>query len=474
MPRPVKRLSKDAEQRITDALGEVAEMVTAGASPNDAIVKAATARGLPAGHVNLMVNTYNIGRSEAQRLGGAGLFEKAAEFDLADAAVVLDRMFPDEVKTAAQAHGETAVSAEYSRRPDWAGRTPAVKAAAPAGVLRPMETRAGAVVESSPQLPADPAFAMKRAYDRACTLRRGVEEARAAAAHSHDLLAGGIAKLADYFRAPGCQPYPVVRENVARLLGKKAEVLMDLVAERVKFAARQQLGRGRLADPVRFDREPYSVVAGCVKQAEDYLERKAAHEGLEKAAEAETEGLLRPFSGGPAPDRPGAGSRGGVMGSCKAAGLVPATLLGYSIGKTFGVANPEQPPPGPTFDEMKGKALTTLADPTQQAKIRNAQTGAMLSDLMANDEVIAGFHPDEVLSHYNEVSQVAPRAAGNEALVRAILRKRLEGGKNAIDPYDVDLLLNIENKIKQRDDPNYGAKAAEAKGVLNAGRSVLD
>lgn len=473
MSRADKRFSKEAERRITDALGEVADQVAGGANPNDSIVKVASAYGLPAGHVTLMVNTYNIGRSEAQRLGGTDLFEKAAEFDLADPRVVLDRMFPDRVKTAAELHGETAVSAEYARRPDWAGnRRQAEKVAA--GVLPPMETRAGAIVSAPPQLPTDPAFAMKKAYDQACTLRRRVDEARAAASHSHDLLAAGITKLAEYFRGPGCQPYPVVKDNVARLFGKKAEVLMGLVAERVKFAERQTLGRGRLADPVQFDREPYSVVVGCVKQAEDYLDKQAAHAALEKQAEAATEDLLRPFSDGPTGDRPGSGrSRHGVLGSYKAAGIGSA-LLGYSIGKTMGVANPAAPPPGPSYDELKTQATGALSDPTQQAKIRNAQTGSMLSDLMANDEVIAGFHPDEVLGHYNEVSQLAPRAAGNEALVRAILRKRLEGGKNAIEPFDVDLLLNIENKIKQRDDPSYGSKAAEAKGVLNAGRSVLD
>lgn len=472
MSRTVKRLSKEAEQRITDALGEVADQVTAGANPNDAIVKVATAYGLPAGHVTLMVNTYNIGRSEAQRKGGSDLFEKAAEFDLADAAVVLERMFPDRVKTAAALHLESAVDAEYSRRPDWAARTPAVKAAA--GALPPMATRAGVIVDTPPQLPADPMFAMKKAYDRAVAIRRQVEAARGEAGHAHDELAAGIAKLAEYFRVPGCQPYPVVRDNVVRLFGKKAEKLMDLVADRVKFAARQALTKGRLADPVQFDREPYSFVVGCVKAAEAYLQKQADYEDLEKQAEERTEELLRPFADGPTSDRPGSGgSRSGVLGSYKAAGLGSA-FLGYSLGKTMGVADPSKAPAGPSFDELQAKATTQLGDPTQQAKIRNAQTGAMLSDLMANDEVIAGFHPDEVLSHFNEISQVAPRAAGNEALVRAILRKRLEGGKNAIDPYDVDLLLNIENKIKQRDDPNYGAKAAEAKGVLNAGRSVLD
>ena len=39
--------------------------------------------------------------------------------------------------------------------------------------------------------------------------------------------------------------------------------------------------------------------------------------------------------------------------------------------------------------------------------------------------------------------------------MRAVLRKRLEGGKSAIDPHDLKTLLEIENQVKERDTDPY-------------------
>lgn len=480
MSRTVKRLSKEAEARLTDALGSVADLVAGGESPTDAIVKVASGLGLPAGHATLMVTTYNIGRSEAQRKGGNDLFEKSAEFELADAAAVLERMFPERVKTAAEVAYGSVVSADYSRRPDFGRpRNEPLEKVASAG-LPPMETRSGVLVVASPQsLPPEPAFAMKRAYEKSETLRRRVEAARGEASHAGDELSRGIAKLADYFREFRCQPFPVVRDNACRLLGKKASVLMDMVAARVNGAERQKLARTQMVEPVRFDTAPYSLIEGCLKLGESYLSKQAAYESLEKSAATESEELLRPFSASPTPAA-GSGEAAGVLGFCEkeANGLVSG-LAGYALGKARSapilstLASEELS--GPSMDDMRTKATSSLTDPVLQAKIRNAQTGAMLSDLMANDEVIRGYHPDEVLQHFNSISQIAPRAASNQAMVQAMLRKRLVGGVNAIDPYDIDLMLNVENKIKQRDDPSYGSvKTSEEKGVFRGNGSVLD
>lgn len=465
MSRTVNRLNKQAEQRLTDALGEVAQLVGTGSDPNDAIVKVATDLGLPAGHVNLMVQTYNIGRQEAQRRAGTDLFEKSAEFTLADASRVLERMFPANVKTAGALRGETAVDEEYSRRPDWAQKKQhAVKAASAA--LPPMRTRDGKeIVAAPPQFPTDPAMLLKHAYCQALDLQRAVADARAAAANAHDELTRGIAKLGEYFRTPGCQPFPLVRDNAARLFGKKAELLMGMIGDRNRHLEKQALSRGQLADPVRFDVPPYSLIKACVAQAETYLSKQAAFEDLDKTHSAKVEELLDPFvpASGPAPR--------GVLGCSEPTG--GKKVANFAGGVLGGLSAMRLAAPTP---ESVGASMSAkMDDPEQDMKIRNMQTSGMLTDLMANDDVIAGFHPDDVLQHYNEISQLAPRASSQEGLVRAILRKRLEGGKNAIDPYDVDLLLNIENKIKQRDDPSYGKTkmGEDAKGVLNAGRSVL-
>ncbi|MEI6271632.1 MAG: hypothetical protein WCP38_04655, partial [Chloroflexota bacterium] len=96
-----QRLSKEAETKITDSLGEVAELVNSGLSPNEAISKTASANGVPVGHLELMVRAYNTGRSEAQRQSGEDPMEKLAEFDLADLKTVIGLVYPDSIKTAA-------------------------------------------------------------------------------------------------------------------------------------------------------------------------------------------------------------------------------------------------------------------------------------------------------------------------------------------------------------------------------------
>jgi len=90
----MSRLSKQTEQRLTEALEKVATLVSEGEHPNDAIVKVASDAGIPAGHVNLMVTAFNTGRTETQRKIGQDIFEKSAEFDLADAEDILNRMYP--------------------------------------------------------------------------------------------------------------------------------------------------------------------------------------------------------------------------------------------------------------------------------------------------------------------------------------------------------------------------------------------
>ena len=77
----MKRLSKEAESQVLDALGSVADLVNELDEPNDAIIKAAKEFNIPAGHVNLMVTAYNTGRTNKQRMAADDPQEKAASFN---------------------------------------------------------------------------------------------------------------------------------------------------------------------------------------------------------------------------------------------------------------------------------------------------------------------------------------------------------------------------------------------------------
>ena len=56
----VKKLNADQEKQITAALTKVADLVRDGNSPDDAIVKVATEKKLPAGYVRLKTNALSL------------------------------------------------------------------------------------------------------------------------------------------------------------------------------------------------------------------------------------------------------------------------------------------------------------------------------------------------------------------------------------------------------------------------------
>ena len=113
----MRALSKDAEQKLIAAIEKAAELVNSGTEPNAAIIKSATDANIPAGHINLMVHAYNTGRTNKQREHGENTHEKAADFHLADADVVLNALYPQHVKTSSALEREAVVSTEYAVSP---------------------------------------------------------------------------------------------------------------------------------------------------------------------------------------------------------------------------------------------------------------------------------------------------------------------------------------------------------------------
>jgi hypothetical protein len=468
---PINRLSKQAEHRLTESLEKVASLVSEGSHPNDAIVKVATEAGIPAGHVNLMVNAFNTGRTETQRKIGQDIFEKSAEFDIADAEEVLGRMFPKEIKTAAVIHSETVVSSEYSAPPRW--HTARMQKSALNQELPPLATRAGHVVKESPKLDVDPAMAMKRAYCQALDARREIENKRAELSNLQDKLLGSITKLGEYFRQPGCEPFLGVKTNVTRLFGKRAEILLGMLESRNKKLIKQSGSGKELYSLVDFQKEPYKLFKDCIDTADRLVEKKASFEAFEKEANHKVEGHVLPFAQSQAlSDRRGvlasSEKTAAIFGDMKsindAASHPIGNLMGGQAGAGFmsgfdSVIKGEGENVAKSIfkskDKLKEDANESLEDPVHVNKMKGMQTSAMLTDLMANDEIISSYDPDEVLQHFNEISQIAPRAAGQEGVMRAVLRKRLEGGKSAIDPHDLKTLLEIENQVKERDTDPY-------------------
>lgn len=456
---PTPKLSDASEKRIITALEAASGLMEDGTHPTDAIYKVAKDMRMPAGHIQLMVNAVNTGKTNEHRLSADDLFKKAEEFPLADAHAILSRLYPDTIKTAAAVRRESEVSEVYKRPPRLEGLQK--QAAAPPLPALPKP----APYPTDPNIP----------YEQAAVLMKKAEvardEARLDAARLHDQCVKLAGDLMTYFRRPGCLPFGEVAYNANELFGTRGQSLMTMLADRLPTSITKRAAITMHA--ARMDKAPYSLIRQVLEVSRDYFTKKSDYQSaLAEVARTARESLL-PFVCRPNTGRSVLADLSlptDDLGREKDAGFFSA--LGGGVGAYGGQRLAQgvmQKMPGYTPDQQKRESeyLTKLLDPSHEIDIRNIQAEAMLNNLMANDEVISTHHPQDVLDAYNEVSQMAPHASTQTALMRDLIRKRLSGGAGALDTFTLDSLVGTNNKLKQRDDANApNLNVLQAYGVI--------
>ena len=111
---------------------------------------------------------------------------------------------------------------------------------------------------------------------------------------------------------------------------------------------------------------------------------------------------------------------------------------------------------GPKPDEgLQASAIAALSDPAHESELRNIRAQATLRQLMTQDPVISGYKPHEVFNAFNDVSSTMPRAVDQRAILQTMLRQRLTQGQ--FSGFDLDQMLGMENKLKQREGGTAGA-----------------
>ena len=107
----------------------------------------------------------------------------------------------------------------------------------------------------------------------------------------------------------------------------------------------------------------------------------------------------------------------------------------------------------PTTDEqIRQETLTELLDPEHEAELTKIRTQAMLSEFMSVDPVISTYDPDEVTGAYNQVVQMAPRAAQQPAIMRGLLRRFLQQ-QDALEPHEAGQIVDVETALKKLEAP---------------------
>lgn len=451
MPNTFEKLSKADEARILSALEDISSLVNDGEDPNSAITKIAAEMKLPPGFIDPIVYAYNTSRTNIQRRTSDDIFEKAAEFPVADADIIRRALYPTRYKTAAELQRKDEVSAEYAMSPIWLERIKTTKVASAAVVL----------IDKAPDpYPSDGAHIVKQGYAK---LQRHQQMVNVAAAERTKLFTNCVDRLnciADYFKTAGSLPYQDVRNNITIMYGRDGEVIMNMVKDRIPEVVEKRASLNKFSST---QPKIYADILCLIKNITTYNrlnEKVAKLKELTPRLEGQ---FLRPFAFSPrnrsvilSPDKQAA-----FWGDIFGAGL--NAITGSDISKNIAS---EFPIPGKPTDTLLRKDLQKLVDPAHEQTIREAQVEAMLNDLMANDEVIGTHKPEDVIKVFNELNQLAPRAANQKMLVRSLLRKRLQYGGDQVDPFDLQQLLDIEGKLKTREELGKAPFGAMAQGPL--------
>jgi hypothetical protein len=431
-------LNPQEERHLIGCVKQAVALVSDGLAPDAAIEKIARQERLTPGQIATVAHAYNTGQQLNQWQEGKNVLDKLAAFPLADPAAVTGAVY---------------------------GTTPPAEKAAGVDLdyfLPPAEIRVAGpgrekVARAEP--PPPPEVGPERRLTLALGVRdrekRAVAELGRRASAAEDALRARLADLVGHLKTASPRvPFAAVEHAAETYFGVRVRPLMDLTHARLHSREKRAAnvawddpGFSKVAFAVDLSRPPYSLIAACIKAAEDVaLARQALEAGRVKQAAA-TEEALRPFAAAQEPKQAAATDS---VWSEKAAGILgtPAVgaFLGSMISRGTGVAGVPK-----SKDELVEDAWLDLEDPAHANELRKIRAHTMLNQLMTDPEdPISGHDPDRVLRAYNEISQGFPRLAENMATLRPILRKRLEGHP---EPFEAKEMTDIEKGLRDTKTP---------------------
>jgi hypothetical protein len=438
------------EAKIMQAIEEVTTLVNGGATPTDAVVKVAAAHQLRPGYINTLVHAYNTGRTTRQREDGEGLLEKAGDFELANPVTILEQLYPTHTKTAAEIQRDTAVSLEYALDPS--GMIARAERQQKIAATRGIDLSLGPKPAPAPE---NDELTHKKASYVAQTKKNELEEVRRLASNAFDRMSREFSELNDHLKTAGAIPFPDFQKHATMLHGRVGELVCSQLTAVTPWFTKQASRNV----PCRMGDKPYTMLVKLAEAVERYNELRAAHVALEKQAGADVEAARRPFVS--ARSTSVLGDTPSSDDDVKRANLwnpFTQNVLGsFTKDKLTGIGGKTGPAPD---DKLQAGAIAALSDPAHEAELRNIRAQATLRHLMTQDPVISGYKPHEVFSAFNDVSSTMPRAVDQRAILQAMLRQRLTQGQ--FSGFDLDQMLGMENKLKQRE----GGTGAASPSVL--------
>ena len=456
---------KEAEEKLMHCVREVQGLISDGQSPTDAVIKIARDQRLDNDMLSLVVQALNNGRQAYQRekCSGQSVLCKLAEFPLASVEAVRSAVYPDKTAARSAVLKQAAVSDEYSRPP-----VPPQHYTPPS---RPL-IKAASVLESAPVIEREPKTALRKADGQLQRIKRALEEGRRGSQAAYDVCLTRLGQVSNYFKQAEYNRLPLaeVEYNAIQLYGEPARRVFDYVATRNRTKeARSNGSTPRLARPVYAHQAPYSLVKLAIEAGDALLEARHNALEFEKEAQATFNTDLRPFLEG-AQDRPPTSaltpSQSPHSMLAKEAGFFGSLIGGAGAASAMNMMHSTVKP----VDKLLSDTQEEITDPKHVDELRAIESKAMLNDLLANDEVIKGYHPDEVSEAFNEIGKLNPSATNQPAIMRPLLRQRLSQGTLA--PFEAQQVADLEKTMRQTDTMSFNDQGGRS-GAISQGSPAI-
>ena len=445
----MQSLNSSDEKKLLDGVKTAVSLVdNEGMSPNDALKKVAEEYQYSPGFLKSACNAFNNGRQLAQWNANDSVLDKLASFPLADYDAIHDSLWGGEQEKAASVSHTSPRFNTYaeSYKQDLLNLD-----------LSSFEKAASDQQEEVHPLVADEHATIKSAkvHAQAEYARRKVEECRRVKTAAEDKLNFKVHLVENYFKkfAYDRLPFAQVDHGVSVYYGEAGKALMDHVAGSFpseKRASDHQAtweGFGKAVDRTK---EPYTLVADCIKQANDLFKAVEALDAA-KAESKQAEETLAPFTQAPHANPSGNQSiltpslmseDGGQKEASILGGLAGGAGLG--IAKSIGEAANEGAP-----KEIENQ-INELDSPEHLNEMRKIRAQTVLTQLLSDpDNPLSGYDPEEVLTAYNDLIQLSPRLADQPSAIAPLLNKRLMGNT---EPFEVGEQLKLEQGLKQVQD----------------------
>ncbi len=445
----MQTLSPTEEQSLLTAVKTAVDYVdNDNMSPDNAITKVARDNKLSPGFVKAAVSAYNNGRQVAQFHANDSILDKLASFSLADYDNIYNNIWGGTTKQAKDHYTTPArISAEYELPPSFI-RDAGQEKLAHLDITGLLGDRHKPAVDSEHQQMLDKHasdLAMRKAWSAHRDATHRFEGQRSKLAHANDMVRVHVGLLTNYFKkiAMDRMPFSVVDDAVQTYHGARGRSLMNHVAAQFPREKRAADTRVFWDRPINHKAQPFTFVENAIKSAEHVHECRAVLQQTQEDVKV-AEDALRPFALPPQDQSQQPFSISLINDESEKRAffnLVGASAVGAGtksmLDNTLG---------GQGEKDYYQKTMLKLDDPDHESELRRIRAEAMLSSMMSDSEnPISGYDPDQVLNAYNEIAQLAPRAAVQPAAIQPLLAKRLAGN---IEPFEVQEMTNLEKGLK--------------------------